>query len=199
MKKTFTLAFISCAFLLVSFDVKEASFQKKEHYQNEKWYPALIAGITQQDRADVHSAQWMSHLSSNSAIAFEKSMPKLIEKIGKINEVEIRVLFRESKNDPNIFVFVETTNYVLDLFRFNTITQQLSRVNNKGLIIMHFGDRLSVNTADKNGILFFDDYDVQSTDKFRRNYIYYDRAGNSLKHTKRCETVNGLEQCKPAN
>ena len=198
MKKISFVLLVALCFILFSFDKTEGVFYRKEHYQKELWYPIMINKLTEQDRADVHSAHWIQMLSSNYKISSEKSMPKLIEMLGKVIENEIRVFFRESEKDPQLYIFVETTYGILDLFTFNINTAELKRVNNKGFMVMHFGDRLSLKENTKEGILFYDDYEVESPKRFFRNQIYFNRAENSLMQIKSCEFINGVEQCKEA-
>lgn len=196
MKKISLTILVTVCLILSSFNKNEGAFYRKEHYQKELWYPIMISKITKQDRADLHSAHWIQMLSSNSHIAFEKDQKKLIEKLGKVDEKEIRVLFRENEKDPLLFIFVETTYGILDLFTFNINTAELKRVNNKGYMVMHFGDRLSLKENTKEGLLFYDDYDVDGSGKTFRNHIYFNRSENTLMQTKSCEIVKGLEQCK---
>lgn len=196
MKKLSLLLLFAIVFLFSSFDVKDAVFYRKEHYQKETWYPMMISKLTKEDRADVHSAQWIRMLSSNSFIAFEKDQKKLIEKLGKVSEQEIRVLFKETEKDPQLYIFVETTYGILDLFIFNTNTSELKRVNNKGYIVMHFGDRISLKENNKEGLLFYNEYDSDGAGRLFRNHIYFNRSEYTLAQIKNCEIVRGVEQCK---
>jgi hypothetical protein len=196
MKKTFPILLLTITFALFAFHKNEGpNFYRKEHYEKEKWYPAMIAKLSKEDRADAASAKWMASLSSNSHIAFEKSTPKLIERLGKINEQEIRVLFRESEKDPSVFVFVETMNNIHDLFIFNTKTEELKRVNNKGLIVIVWGESIRLKEASKQGILFYAD----SKDGVYRKHLYFNREENTFVHSKSCELNKGVETCKTVN
>lgn len=199
MKKITFIFLLAITIVLFSFNKnEEAVFYTKEHFKNEKWYAGMLAKLMKEDRADAASAHWMQMLSSNGYIAHEKSMPKLIEKLGKINEEEIRVLFRENEKDPSVFVFVETMNNIHDLFVFNTMTQELKRVKNKGTIVIVLGERISMKENNQDGILFYASSKDQGGGKVFRKHLYFNRKENSFEHTKSCEVAKGVEECKAA-
>jgi hypothetical protein len=200
MKKFVLLLVSALAFAQLSFYPKdEPTFYNKEHYQKEQWYPILITKLNKEDRADAASAQWISTLSSNSGLAFERSIPRLIEKIGKIDEKEIRVFFRESESDPQVFIFVQTTYSILDLFIFNTKSCELKRVRNNGIIVALFGEVIRLKEVTADGLLFCADHQNSGNGKLYRKYMYVDLKQNSFTHTKNCELVNGAEKCTTVN